>query len=1360
VESSFFVEVLAKVLELAPCSRWPLDRVKLALGSQARWDDLFRLYDRAIDATASESERAELLDEAAFAARDLASDPERAMGYLESIHAMRPDDAAASAALERLYERQGKKADLIELLAGHAGRSDGATRHQLQRRIADLRLDLGQVAEASAVVEAMLEEGAPVVDVANLLERLASHPGQLGAIERLCAYYESAGRLDDAANMAKSALEQAESPDERARRVRDLVRLRVSTADGAPGVFARVMASFESEIAGNPALAAHVYRGVLLSAITAWKQAPTDTDFQDAADGAWQAAHALKSALLNAGDARRACRLLERTAHLPFERDRRRELLEEAVSLCAEGPGDSKQSIRLYSEIFEDYAEHPYAVASLDRFAGLLEAAGENGKLARLWERQAQNPAGARDDANRRAFWARAAAAWERQGSDDRAVAAYERAAALGSDAAFEALARIYRSRSQWTEAARALEWLYAHTPESARGGHALLLAESYIGLDRRDLARFRLEDALRSAPTSAEASEMRARLMAMYRCESSWAHLASMLSDEGRRSDSPARKVAFFREAAAVLQDKLDQPADAAAALESAVDADPRDHRLRLELAQMLERLGQWPRAAAVLKDSIAVCGDACSKDRALLHQRLGCALSRSNDLEGALAQLRVAAGLQPADPLIMNDLGRIALDAGRLDVAASAYRTLLLALRHPTAQGGALSRSQVVLNLSRIALLRGDQSQAVSLLDSALNEALDGGEDPEAFEKALREMGRNDLVARSLERRIERTPSLTSRAVALGNWVDLWLGPLQRDPEIGRRVRHYTEMMLHELAEERSAGSPVWSALWSVLVRLEETAELRRLEPLLQGAIATMEPGADRAQLRLHLARARIADAGFGDEAIALLSSALDEDPSQTEAGPLLAGLLEREGRFDELANLLERRLARIGQDTPEFAEVARDLGHALERAGRRDDAMRLYESILDSRPTRVETVNMIADRLEALESPRFADCCELRMSLDPHASRGLALRLVELRAARGDATGLVRALELGLTADPTNRVLIDRLAHHHEEQGDWPAVVRVLGSAMDAAPNDRALFLRVVEAHRKMGATAEVLRLLDGAIGAKESDAELLGLRAAVREGAGDAEGAVSDLLRLGATDARLREVAGDYERLAGLMAARAETMADGPQKSALLLRAANLLTEHVGTSARAVPFVERARSACPESIEAGLAWARVQADLGRSSEALPVLLEVVARNRGKRLPALSGVYLEIGKAHLAADDLVEAFDALKAGFAVDPRGAELATLLGLLAIDLDDDKTAERALLAVATARKAGAGEGSAGADRVTAIYHLAAMADARGEVSKALRWATTAITEDPTHAGARALLDKLAARAPTAHAHAR
>jgi hypothetical protein len=86
--------------------------------------------------------------------------------------------------------------------------------------------------------------------------------------------------------------------------------------------------------------------------------------------------------------------------------------------------------------------------------------------------------------------------------------------------------------------------------------------------------------------------------------------------------------------------------------------------------------------------------------------------------------------------------------------------------------------------------------------------------------------------------------------------------------------------------------------------------------------------------------------------------------------------------------------------------------------------------------------------------------------------------------------------------------------------------------------------------------------------------------------------------------------------------------------------------------------------------------------------------------------------------------------------------------LALLLGLVALDVGDEKLAERALLAVAmarAARKQGSSAGATASEKATAFYHLASLALAQGDPAKARRWAGRGVSEDPSHAGMRALL---------------
>jgi tetratricopeptide (TPR) repeat protein len=221
----------------------------------------------------------------------------------------------------------------------------------------------------------------------------------------------------------------------------------------------------------------------------------------------------------------------------------------------------------------------------------------------------------------------------------------------------------------------------------------------------------------------------------------------------------------------------------------------------------------------------------------------------------------------------------------------------------------------------------------------------------------------------------------------------------------------------------------------------------------------------------------------------------------------------------------------------------------------------------------------------------------------------------------------------------------------------------------------------------------------------------------------------------------------EIAGDVGRLSELLVARAERTSSVPEKTALLLRAASL------SPSNALGVIELARAANPQSLEAALAYADLQMKLGRPRDALAALTEIASRNAGKRSALLASVHLALGKAHLAVDELGEALDTLKAGLAIDMRNAELAMLLGLVAIDLGDEKTAERALVAVVTL----ASRPDANVDGVSALFHLASMASTIGDEPKARKWLARALRDDPAHAPSLSLLRRLDGAEPTTRA---
>jgi hypothetical protein len=1461
MESTHSTEALLKVLELAPGARWALDRVKLTLGAQARYDDLFAILDRAIEAAADDRARAELLSEAAFAARDLAGLPERAIGYLTGLYALRPDDAQVESSLERLYERQGHRVELIGLLEKRVSRAAGFKRRDLRRRIVASWLDLGEAGRADVVLEALLEGDAFVADVVDLLERVLDGPAPPEVHDRtaarLRAHYESLGRVDELVRVAERSLSLATDASERARRMRDLVALRLRAAAASPRMFGEVAARLDADVASDRALAKTAYKALLLQALHALARARrARTDATDAADGAYASLLELRDILLD-GSPASAFALLRRGSRVPFDTARRRGLLCDAAMVCAERLGDAVRAVRLFDELYAEDPGDDFAARSLAAYAGLLESTGQTVKLATLWEQQAVLREKAGSGAEERACWERAAALWEREAAWEGAIAAYRRGAALGSEASFEALARIHAARAEWADAAKALEWLFARATSESRGARALKLTEAYVALDRRDQARACLEETLRlhgEAPREGDLERVRATLIALYRGDEVWLPLAQLLSDDARRVVDPVEKLALLREAADLYRAKLARPDEAAVLLQAAVALAPNDTGLRGTLVEVLEAGGRWEESAAVLAGQIALYGDHRSRDRAVVHRRLAHALVQATRLEDAFTELRHAVEMFPSHPGSLFDLARVALDLDRLDLSERTYRALLLVI-HGGDDGAGPSRMDVFVDLSEVALRRGDEARAADLIDSAFDEGLERGDDPARLEGGLRARGRYALLARALERRVERGATLGDRASALADLTELWAAHLGKPAELGSRLRSDADRIARDLGHEDATDSTPWASLATVYGHFDDARPA--LLPLLETAIPKVQTGADRSRLRVLLAKMLLARPDRTDAAIAALQEALADDPSSREGNRLLTSVLEAQGRVDELVGLAERRLAALPAeaDPHDFVDAAWKLAGALEHAGRPAEALPIYESVLDKQPTDPALLRTLAERLQALGSARMADCLERWLQVDRTGAGGeVARRLLELRDEAGDTAGSLRALEIAAASD---RGLLLRFVEAHRKAGDEGRALDVLGAAIDAHPAAADLLvlrsgireragdadgavadleaagaidpkqvngllellarianadstradvhaMRLVDTLLRLNRPKQARRELDRLLARNPLHADALGKSAALAaaEGSWDAAaGAYRKLLQVvekgsdraklasvavGTADAseragqldlardalgraidvlsqgpdmaseleRLCRVTKDWGRLAAVFVARADAQEGPAAKADLLLRAGRVMLDECHDPAAALTLLDRCRAIAPENLDALVLWARAQVATGQPHAALRALYDVAERNRGKRSPALANVYLEIGKAHLAGDELVEALDALDFGFAVDWRVGDLAMLLGLVALDLGEDKVAVRAFSAVTTLppRKEPAGGGADAATKAVAFYHLASIAMAQGDLTRARRLVSKAVGGDPAHGPARALYDTLNAGA--------
>src|SRR5689334_11839459 len=193
-------KILTRVLQLAPASESALQRLSVLLTVAERWNDVLALYDRAIGANKDKSRRVRLLREAAQLAKDVANQPEKAIGYYQLLLPLVPDDAQVNTGLERLLERHERWADLIALWEKRIESQSKKDRERSRARIATCWLDnLSDPGNALGAAKLLLVEAEDDKESCTLLERIieakqATAGVRAASLDLLRGHYDATSR--------------------------------------------------------------------------------------------------------------------------------------------------------------------------------------------------------------------------------------------------------------------------------------------------------------------------------------------------------------------------------------------------------------------------------------------------------------------------------------------------------------------------------------------------------------------------------------------------------------------------------------------------------------------------------------------------------------------------------------------------------------------------------------------------------------------------------------------------------------------------------------------------------------------------------------------------------------------------------------------------------------------------------------------------------------------------------------------------------------------------------------------------------------------------------------------------------------
>jgi tetratricopeptide (TPR) repeat protein len=530
---------------------------------------------------------------------------------------------------------------------------------------------------------------------------------------------------------------------------------------------------------------------------------------------------------------------------------------------------------------------------------------------------------------------------------------------------------------------------------------------------------------------------------------------------------------------------------------------------------------------------------------------------------------------------------------------------------------------------------------------------------------------------------------------------------------------------------------------AALKALVKVEEQlgAPAERIAVALE-SLLSVEDGSEAADVALRLA-ALYAERGDSAERQRALERGAEADPAHVEVGKALLELYDSSAQWQRAAELLERAI----EVEPNDASTRLRLARAHRKAGAIDPALRALDweprtkrdeaAFHQERHHIHEAAGRFDDAVRELDAasriePSLASELITALEGNPHtpSSEEWSLRLARLLIEAGALERARRALDDAIDQIPDSLSLATLALKLAKSDSDWSSAVSL---------SQRIVALATGPA--RVAAALELAKLAQAA----ESPRQAIGALEQVVAEDPDAGAAVRASL------CALYAASGDRKKQAALTVERASLETDVDTRIALLTESVELYRA-LSDQTAALAVLETLRELDPERLEVALLSASLLVEAGQSDRALILLSECAEQPARRRERSSSRLHRAIADIHLAADDIVEAGEALTKAHQLDRADLDTALTLGLCSVDLDDTDTANSALRVVISAKNH-----DEVWDRPTksrylsrAYYQLASIDFTKGQKTSARRLATRASEEDPENRAAARLLDQISA----------
>ncbi|HSA22367.1 MAG TPA: hypothetical protein P5076_13015 [Myxococcota bacterium] len=585
---------------------------------------------------------------------------------------------------------------------------------------------------------------------------------------------------------------------------------------------------------------------------------------------------------------------------------------------------------------------------------------------------------------------------------------------------------------------------------------------------------------------------------------------------------------------------------------------------------------------------------------------------LERLDQGEGALACLQEVLSRQPTEPRAVELLERM---LARGDTRLGAATLLEPVYRRQSDFRKLVAIMEVLLAghadlAARLALFR----ELMRIYETELSQK------PLSFMvacRAFRENCQDEGIRLDLERLAQETGAFEELAGVLEEVLPAAAGsPVHSVLE--RRLAQLKEAYLQDKDEAVShwrqvlASDPDDPEALKALERLyRERGAYQELVGILRH-LAVVAPTLERKKDLYHEVATLMEERlGRNDGAIEAYREILAEDPKDLAVLKLVDRLLEREGRWEELREVLQQQIDRAA--TSELVPLQLRLGqlHRLH-LGEPDKAVEVFGRIFKSVPNQPQAVQALVEMFDANEA---------RASVAPV--------LAQVLESLGDWQHLIAALEVIQAQSPeqsARKSALVRMSGVYEHRlGQKEMAFNVLGRAFQEDPADErlrqslerlaaetgefemlaAIFQRRLEGLEDRGLQLVLRRRLAGVFAEQLSDVERATecLRAVIELDPKDA----ASLMAL----EQIHRQRGEHEALAGVLRRRVK-IADAETASALLYELAGLQEERLGDPGGAIQTYRELLQAQPSDLNAYRMLDRLCTAQGRNRELAEVLV----------------------------------------------------------------------------------------------------------------------------------------------------